>query len=155
LVRLYSQTVTRSARAVDEFLALPLVARVAANSPEGPTVRPVWFLYEDGAFWWLTAATYSRLGAWLEQDPRVALSIDTCDLSTGEVLAVYVTGIATVVPLDFDRAFRKLAKYLGDEQTRWPARFVEALNDPATKLVTLRPSRPPSLRDMSFEPPLL
>ena len=28
---------------VDEFLAQPLVARVATN---GPTVRPVWFLWE-------------------------------------------------------------------------------------------------------------
>jgi hypothetical protein len=33
------------------FLAQPLVARVAAA---GPSVRAVWFLWEEGAFWWLT-----------------------------------------------------------------------------------------------------
>jgi hypothetical protein len=36
---------------VDAFLAQPLTARVAAA---GPSVRAVWFLWEDGAFWWLT-----------------------------------------------------------------------------------------------------
>ena len=31
---------------IENHLAQPLVARVAANGPNGPTVRPVWFLYE-------------------------------------------------------------------------------------------------------------
>jgi hypothetical protein len=42
---------------VEAFLAQPLTARVAAA---GPTVRPVWFLWEDGAFWWLTGG-WARL----------------------------------------------------------------------------------------------
>ncbi|GAA2570690.1 hypothetical protein GCM10010424_11970 [Streptomyces lienomycini] len=31
----------------DTFLRRPLTARLATG---GPTVRPVWFLWEDGAF---------------------------------------------------------------------------------------------------------
>ena len=50
---------------VDDFLAQPLVARVATN---GPDVRPVWFLWEDGAFWWLTGP-WSRLAEHLRDDP--------------------------------------------------------------------------------------
>ncbi len=36
---------------VDAFLARPLAARVATD---GPTVRPVWYLWEDRSFWILT-----------------------------------------------------------------------------------------------------
>lgn len=42
---------------VEAFLARPLVAGVAAA---GPSIRSVWFLWEDGAFWWITGA-YGRL----------------------------------------------------------------------------------------------
>ncbi len=71
---------------VDDFLARPLVARVALNGPSGPTVRPVWFLFEDGVLWWLTGS-YSQVGEWLEADSRVAVVIDECNLETGEVRA--------------------------------------------------------------------
>src|SRR5690348_15522230 len=36
---------------LDDFLARPLVARVATH---GPTVQPVWYIFEERAFWWLT-----------------------------------------------------------------------------------------------------
>ena len=135
-----------------EFLALPLVARVAVNGLHGPTVRPVWFLYEDSAFWWLTASSYSRLGAWLSADPRVAIAVDTCDLASGQVLAVHAAGKAAVVPFDPERATRMLTKYLGPDRASWPERFSGTFDDPTTRLVTLRPLRPLQLRDMSFAP---
>ncbi len=37
---------------VDAFLMQPLVALASA----GPSVRPVWFLWEEGAFWWITGS---------------------------------------------------------------------------------------------------
>jgi hypothetical protein len=43
--------VTSAAFDVDAFLREPLTARLATG---GPTVRPVWFLWEEGAFWVLT-----------------------------------------------------------------------------------------------------
>jgi hypothetical protein len=79
---------------LDAFLALPLVARVAAS---GPSVRPVWFLWEERCFWWLTGS-WSRLQTLLKRSPQVALVIDTCDLQTGRVLQVIASGNATVEP---------------------------------------------------------
>ncbi len=131
---------------VDEFLARPLVARVAT---QGPEVRPVWFLWEDGAVWWLTGS-YSRMERILAADPRVALVVDTCELADAEVLSVTCRGTAQVVPLDRARALRKLTRYLGPDPQTWPARFSEPLDDPATRLVRFTPDRAPQLRDLSW-----
>ncbi len=38
---------------LDVFLEQPLVARLATA---GPLIRPVWFLWEEKAFWWLTGS---------------------------------------------------------------------------------------------------
>ena len=91
---------------LDAFLALPLIARVATT---GPTVRPVWFLWEQESFWWLTGK-WSRLETILARDPRVALVVDTCDLATGQVRQVTAAGTATLTPFDAKRASRKLAR---------------------------------------------
>ncbi len=139
---------------VEEFLAQPLVARIAVRGTNGqPTVRPVWFLFEDGCFWWLTASSYSRLGSLVAADPRISLVVDTCDLATGHVLAVTASGEATVHPFDPERTERKLRKYLGPERDHWADRFQGTFTDPTTRLVELRPNRPLTLRDMSYDPP--
>ncbi len=52
---------------VDPFLARPLTARIATN---GPTVRPTWFLWEDGAFWILTGP-WARLLDLVRIDPAI------------------------------------------------------------------------------------
>lgn len=134
--------------ALDEFLARPLVAHLASS---GPAVTPVWFLWEGGVFWWLTGA-WSRLPSRLQEDPRVALVVDTCDLATGQVMQVNVRGDAQVVALDKAVAIRKLSKYLGPDMNHWPhERFVAPLDDPDTSLVRLQPDRPPVLRDLSYD----
>lgn len=136
---------------VEDFLAQPLVARVAANGPNGPTVRPVWFLYEEEVLWWLTGS-YSRLGTWLEVDPRVQVVIDSCDLVAGEVLSVTMSGEARVRPFEAGLASRKLSKYLGPDPERWPSRFRATFEDPSARLIALVPIHPPRLRDLSFTP---
>lgn len=133
-------------RDVDEFLARPLVARLATN---GPTVRPVWFLWEDRAFWWITGA-YATLPKRLAADPEVAMVIDTCDLDTGAVRQVIATGPARVVPMDPQRATRKLTRYLGPDLDSWPQRFRGALTDPEARLARLAPRRDPKIVDQSF-----
>jgi len=80
----------------------------------------------------------------------VGLVVDTCDLSTGEVLQVTTSGSAELFPVDVPRAERKLSKYLGDEIDRWPSRFRESLLDPDTQLVRLVPDHAPALRDLSY-----
>lgn len=133
---------------LDGFLARPLVAHVAAA---GPTVRPVWFLWEEHSFWWLTGA-WSRLGAILGRDPIVALVVDTCELQTGRVLQVTVRGSAAVLPFDPTRARRKLARYLGPDESRWDReRFaIGGLADDSTRFVRLTPDRLRA-RDLSYE----
>ncbi|MET9682835.1 amino acid permease C-terminal domain-containing protein [Streptomyces coeruleorubidus] len=56
---------TSAAFDVDAFLRQPLTARLATN---GPTVRPVWFLWEEGAFWVLTGP-WTRLFDRVRADP--------------------------------------------------------------------------------------
>lgn len=133
---------------VDEFLSRPLIARVATSDP---TIRPIWYSWEDGAFWWLTGS-YSRLANLLERDANLALVVDTCDLHTGNVYQVVASGAAEVVPLDVERAVRKLTRYLGGDQSVWDPRFKSALyEDDSTRMIRLEPSRLRA-RDLSFSP---
>jgi nitroimidazol reductase NimA-like FMN-containing flavoprotein (pyridoxamine 5'-phosphate oxidase superfamily) len=133
---------------LEGFLARPLVARLATA---GPTVRPLWYLWEEQAFWWLTG-DWSRLPRILADDSKVALVVDDCDLRSGEVLQVICRGRATVVPLDAGRARRKLRRYLGDDESSWDERFLKGtFAGPSVRFVRLVPS---SLiaRDLSFRP---
>ncbi len=134
---------------VEEFLSRPLTARVATN---GPTVRPTWFLWEDDAFWILTG-TWARLPDRVRADPAVALVVDECDLTTGTVRQVIARGRAELLPFDVPRGRRKLARYLGADETRWDERFRRYLHDdPAGKGTTWLRLRPASLtaRDLSY-----
>jgi nitroimidazol reductase NimA-like FMN-containing flavoprotein (pyridoxamine 5'-phosphate oxidase superfamily) len=132
---------------LEEFLARPLVARVATS---GPRVRPVWFLWEDGAFWWLTGS-WSKMAEFLDEDPNVALVVDSCDLETGEVKIVSVSGRAEVVAFDVERAKRKLRRYLGPDESSWDPRFGSdgTGEDPKAGIVRLVP-RTLSARDASY-----
>jgi Pyridoxamine 5'-phosphate oxidase len=134
---------------VEEFLSRPLTARVATN---GPTVRPTWFLWEDGAFWILTGA-WARLPDRVRADPAIALVVDECDLTTGTVRQVIARGRAELLPFDVPRGRRKLARYLGADETRWDERFRRYLHDdPAGKGTTWLRLRPAMLtaRDLSY-----
>ncbi|WP_103504048.1 pyridoxamine 5'-phosphate oxidase family protein, partial [Streptomyces sp. SM14] len=104
---------------VDQFLARPLTARIATD---GPTVRPVWFLWEDGAFWVLTGP-WTRLYQRVRENPRLALVVDDCDVRTGEVRQVIARGDAELLPFDIPRGRRKLTRYLGPDESGWDQRF--------------------------------
>lgn len=119
---------------VDAFLALPLTARIATN---GPTVRPVWFLWEDNAFWTITGP-WAALPRRVRSDPSVAIVVDRCDLATGMVRQVIAQGRAALVPFDVPRGRRKLARYLGEDETRWDERFRRYLHDNPAGIAWLR-----------------
>jgi hypothetical protein len=132
---------------VEAFLSQPLTAHVAAA---GPTVRPVWFLWEDGAFWWLTGG-WARLPSILKADPRLALVVDTCDLGTGTVHQLRAEGEAEIYQLDAGRAHRILRRYLGGDESRWPERFKRGtFHDPAARMIRLEP-RCMRGRDLSYD----
>jgi nitroimidazol reductase NimA-like FMN-containing flavoprotein (pyridoxamine 5'-phosphate oxidase superfamily) len=133
---------------LDEFLARPLVARVATNGPE---VRPVWYLWEEGAFWWLTGG-WSSLPQTLERDPLAALVVDTCDLDSGQVLVVTASGRAGLLPFDAGRARRKLVRYLGGDENKWDPRFeITSMESNGTAFVRLVPDKLRA-RDLSYRP---
>ncbi|WP_017539965.1 pyridoxamine 5'-phosphate oxidase family protein [Nocardiopsis halophila] len=136
---------------VDAFLARPLTARLAT---QGPTVRPVWYLWEEGAFWILTGP-WARLPAHLRKDPAVAPVVDSCDLGTGEVRQVIAQGRAELLPFDAERGRRKLSRYLGPRAEDWDARFRHyLLADPeeaGSRWVRIRPDRLVA-KDLGFQP---
>lgn len=134
---------------VDSFLRRPLTARLATN---GPTVRPVWFLWEDGAFWVLTGP-WARLFDRVRADPAVAVVVDECNLATGLVRQVIARGRAELVPFDVERGRRKLVRYLGADEALWDERFVRYLyDDPARRGTAWLRLEPASLKaaDLSF-----
>jgi hypothetical protein len=135
---------------VEAFLAQPLTARVATN---GPTIRPTWYLWEDGAFWILTGP-WAKLLARVRTDPAIALVVDVCDTKTGQVQQVIARGDVEVAPFDVPRGERKLRRYLGPDETRWDARFRRYLyDDPAdsgTVWLRLRPTTM-TTQDLSYQ----
>ncbi|MCX4835092.1 pyridoxamine 5'-phosphate oxidase family protein [Streptomyces sp. NBC_01016] len=134
---------------VDTFLRQPLTARLATN---GPTVRPVWFLWEDDAFWVLTGP-WARLFDRVKDDPHVALVVDECDVATGRVQQVIARGRAELVPFDVPRGRRKLVRYLGADEALWDERFVDYLYDePSERGTTWLRLKPVSLtaKDLSY-----
>lgn len=110
---------------IDAFLSQPLTARIATD---GPSVRPVWFLWEECAFWVLTGP-WTKLFQRVSADPQIALVVDVCDIATGLVRQVIARGRAELVPFDVPRGRRKLVRYLGTDESRWDSRFVRYLHD--------------------------
>ncbi|WP_439333177.1 pyridoxamine 5'-phosphate oxidase family protein [Streptomyces zhaozhouensis] len=134
---------------LDAFLALPLTARIATA---GPTVRPVWFLWEEEAFWILTGP-WSLLPRHVVTEPEVALVVDECDLATGRVRQVIARGHGELLPFDVPRGRRKLSRYLGPDESRWDPRFVQYLHGDhehrGTRWLRIRPERL-TAKDLSY-----
>jgi nitroimidazol reductase NimA-like FMN-containing flavoprotein (pyridoxamine 5'-phosphate oxidase superfamily) len=130
---------------LDNFLSRPLLAFVATR---GPTVRPVWFLYEAGVFWWLTGG-WARLPGVLAENPEVALVVVDWNLETGDIIQVHATGSGEIIDFDADRERRLLTRYLGPNRELWDERFRGT--DPTVRFVRLRPDEI-RIRDLSYSP---
>ncbi|GHE85503.1 hypothetical protein GCM10017786_16910 [Amycolatopsis deserti] len=108
---------------------------------------------EDRAFWILTGP-WAKLLDHIRDDPAVAITVDTCDTTTGLVRQVLARGEAEVLPFDADRGWRKPSRYLGPDETRWDRRFRDYLrDDPAergTVWLRLRPARL-TAADLSYQ----
>jgi len=135
---------------IDEFLGQPLTARLATA---GPTVRPVWYLWEESAFWILTGP-WARLLALVERDRRLALVVDVCDLATGVVRQVIGWGDVEVLSFDAPRGRRMLRRYLGEDENGWDVRFRRYLDSDPDELGTVWLWLRPELlkaQDLSFK----
>ena len=73
---------------IGSFLSRPLLARVATD---GPTLRPVWYVFEGGVFYWLTD-TSNFLCKAVQRGQRLVVVVDECDIHTGEVVHVRARG---------------------------------------------------------------
>lgn len=137
--------------AVADLLRQPLTAHLATTRP---AVRPVWFLREEELFWVLTGP-WSDLATEITENPEVALTVDTCDVSIGECLQVGVRGRARLVPFDRHRALRKLTRYLGPDTAKWDSRFRRLLvEDVGAAWVCITPDNIVA-KDLSFTPSLV
>jgi nitroimidazol reductase NimA-like FMN-containing flavoprotein (pyridoxamine 5'-phosphate oxidase superfamily) len=136
---------------IDAFLNRPLTARLASVGRHGPAVRPIWYLWEHGSFWWLTGP-WGALAAQLEEDPRVALVVDTCDTARGDVKQVRARGRAALRPYDAARAHRKLTRYLGNDPSTWDrSRSGRSSTNRVPRCGSSGPKRLRA-RDLSFDP---
>ena len=109
----------------------------------------MWFLWEAQAFW-IISGPWSRVPAEIKEDPRVALEVDFCDITTGRTEQVVVRGEAELLSWDDDRAYRLLRRYLGDDVAAWDLRFRQYMNgEPGCVWVRLGVENP-KLVDMSF-----
>lgn len=127
---------------VAAFLDRPLTARVATH---GPTVRPMWYLFEDRVFWFLAGPSTS-LSDRVRAEPAIAVVVDVCDLDTEEIRYVYVRGRADVLPYDVDRVRRLLCRYFGPDESRWDGNVVRrylraAPHDDRFAMIRLQPAR--------------
>jgi hypothetical protein len=133
---------------LDWFLARPLMAHLATASPAGPRESPLWFLWEDGALWFVGNGRDSFPGR-LVKDPRCAAGIVDFDLAQGRLLHVGMRGEAELVPLDQGRLHRLLRRYLGDDRASWNSRFRNSVVDELELMVRFVPTSVVA-RDQSY-----
>jgi PPOX class probable F420-dependent enzyme len=120
---------------LDEFLAAPRLAHFATMSRDGsPRVRPLWYVYEDGVFWFTTRLEVRWTGADVAEGSAVAVSIAGEDRPYRAVLA---RGTAEVWEEDRERWLERIAvRYGEDEGRRWLA---GALKEPDRVVLRLVP----------------
>jgi nitroimidazol reductase NimA-like FMN-containing flavoprotein (pyridoxamine 5'-phosphate oxidase superfamily) len=102
---------------IDAFLAEPRLAHFGTVDEEGrPRVRPLWYLWRDGAFWFTTRLEHRHTGRDLENPAGVAISIASEDRPYRAVLAY---GRAEVVGKDQELLFAVAARYGEAAAKRW------------------------------------
>lgn len=132
---------------IDSFLGRPLLAHLATSGEGGPSVTPVWFLWEDEAIW-IIAGAASGFARRLLHDPRAAIGIVDFDLDRGVLRHLGLRGSATVEPVDVERRARLIRRYLGSEH-QWNPSFRESVIDRQDVLLKFVP-RTAVARDQSY-----
>lgn len=119
------------------FLQEIRLAHFATIGPDGKTrARPVWFVYEDGAFWFTTRLETRRTGADVADGSPVAVSIASDERP---YRAVTVHGTAEVWEEDREWWLERIATRYGEaEGRRWLA---GALKEPDRVVLRLVPDK--------------
>jgi PPOX class probable F420-dependent enzyme len=117
------------------FLDEVRLAYFATVGPDGgPRVRPVWFLYENGVFWFTTRLESRRTGADVAAGSPAAVSIASEERPYRAVIA---RGTPEVWQEDRERWLERIATRYGvPEGKRWLA---GALKEPDRVVLRLTP----------------
>lgn len=135
---------------LDTFLEQPLFCFLSTVSLEGePRVSPLWYLWEDEQIWMIgdTEKTYRKR---IEHHPRTAIAVVDFDVGSGLVHHVGMRGTAEIVPLERDRVYRLLRRYVGDDKDEWDSQFV-GLDPERWRFIRFEPETVVA-RDQSFPP---
>ena len=138
-----------ASRLLGEILARPLFAHLATASDDGPRESPVWFLWEDGALWFIGNYKTDSFPKRIEREPRCAVGVVHFEVSTGLVQHVGFRGRARLEAHDAGRMKRLLSRYMGEAE-HWDSRFVEILDDAVYIFVRFEPETA-VVRDQSYE----
>ena len=120
---------------LETFLAAPRLAHFATVSDDGrPRVRPIWYAYEDGAFFFTTRLEARWTGADVAGGSAAAISIASEDRPYRAVLA---RGTAEVWEQDRENWLERIAVRYGEKEgRRWLA---SALKEPDRVVLRLVP----------------
>ena len=136
-------------RLLADLLARPLFAHLATASDEGPRESPVWFLWEEGALWFIGNYRTDTFPRKIEREPRCAVGVVDFDAATGLVQHAGFRGRARLTPHEPARMERLLNRYMG-ERACWDPRFVEILGDADYIFIRFEPETV-VVRDQSYE----
>lgn len=132
----------------DVVLQKPLMAHLSTVEVDEPRDSPVWFIWEDDCVWIFGTSEDSFIRR-LKEEPRCALGIVDFNLDKGVLRHVGIRGISEVGSIDNDRLHRFVAKYLGDDKTKWNEWFVQNIVDPLDIMVKITPKSMVA-KDVSF-----
>jgi len=124
---------TMSSEEIDAFLGEPrLCAFATADGTGGPRVRPLWYLWREGTFYFTTRLEARHTGRDLARDPRVAVSVASEDRPYRAVVA---RGRIEVVGKD-EELLRSISFRYGEREGRsWLAAALKQPDRVALKLV--------------------
>ncbi len=120
---------------VDAFLAAPRLAHFATVASDGrPRTRPVWFLWDGGAFWFTTRLEARFTGSDVVSGSKVGVSVASEDRPYRAVVA---RGTAVVWAEDREAWLRKISFRYGEREGRFWLKA--ALSEPDRVVLRMEP----------------
>jgi PPOX class probable F420-dependent enzyme len=122
-----------TAEEFDAFLAEPRLCHFTTVDDRGrPRVRPLWFLWQAGQFWFTTRLEARHTGRDLAASPQVAVSIASEDRPYRAVIA---HGPIEVVGKDREILLAIAARYGPREGHRWLEHAMEESDRVAMRMI--------------------
>jgi PPOX class probable F420-dependent enzyme len=125
-----------SGEEIDAFLSGVRLCHFATIDDQGlPRIRPLWYLWRDGAFLLTTRREVRHTGRDLGEHPQIALSVASEDRPYRAVVA---HGVPEILPKDRDLLLALSTRYGDEPGRRWTQ---IAMAEPDRVLMRLEPER--------------